>query len=497
MGLFDKVKKKAAGTAAKGQAAGPPPEALPVQFSDAEIKKARQWFQQGKKLYDDRNYDYAIESYVSGLQFWPEAVDEGHIPLRVAAFARREKGGKKPGTMDAMKRSMSGKNPLQGLLNAEWLWAHDPGNLAYMEGMVKNAAKGKYEKTLLFIAPIYFEAIKSEKKLSKERFLMLRDFYNQLGDRCELRQDYGQALLFYQGSLTVLEAVQSFTAPKEDFTNDITTLATKITLLKGKYDGDQGFQGSVRDKGAQADYHDRERMVMDDERLDALVADARKEWEANRNVPAKLLNLVELLCRPERQTMEDQAIALLMGEHDRTNNYSFKMRADDIRMKQLRRRIRDLGGGTDSDALNAARVEQLKYELSTFKERMDIYPTDNRIKFEYGRRLVKARKFDEAIPILQDGRSDPKNRFNCLGLIGRCFFEKGLYSQAIATYEQAISEYEIPDDDTSKDLNYWLARSYEELGKQQEALEVYGKLIQWDYNYKDVRNRLAALEKAR
>lgn len=477
-----------------GSGDGVPSDDAPLQFGEKDIAAARKWFQQAKKLSEDRNYDYAIESYLTGLKFWPEAVEEGHQPLRAAAFARRETGGKKPGTMEGMKHAMSGKDSVQAMLNAEWLYARDPLNISYMEGIVKNAAKAKCEATLLFIAPIYFDAAKNEKKLSKDRFVVLRRAYGEAGERCERRGDVKRALHFYQGALTVLEVLRQVGGTTLEYGEDLKNLATKVTILKGKYDSSEDFRGSVKDSGAQRDIHDRERMVMDDARMDQLVEEARQTWKANPGVSAKLLQLVELLCRGEAKDHEDEALRLLDAEYAATKNYGFKSRADDIRMKHLRRNVRQCAAGGDKEATRQAQLEQLKLELKTYKERVEQYPTDNKLKFEYGRRLVLSKKYDEAIPVLQEARNDPKNRAACMGLIGRSFFEKGYHTQAMTTYRQAIAEHELVGDELAKELYYWLGRACEACGKKEEAEKAYGQVIQWDYNYKDVRERLDRLE---
>jgi hypothetical protein len=67
----------------------PPPEPTPQ-----EKAKAIKWFEHAKTVADTHNYDYAIECYINGLGVWPEAVDEGHKPLRAVAFARLGAGGK-------------------------------------------------------------------------------------------------------------------------------------------------------------------------------------------------------------------------------------------------------------------------------------------------------------------------------------------------------------------------------------------------------------------
>jgi tetratricopeptide (TPR) repeat protein len=48
-------------------------------------------------------------------------------------------------------------------------------------------------------------------------------------------------------------------------------------------------------------------------------------------------------------------------------------------------------------------------------------------------------------------------------------------------------------------MHYWLGRSYEASGQREAAIQAYGQIIQWDYNYRqgDVRQRLEALQQAK
>lgn len=501
MAIFGgKKKKKGAakastdGKTATADADAPPSEDAKLEFPEKDISAARKWFAQADKLNEDRNYDYAIESYLTGLERWPEAVEEGHQKLRVAGYARWEKGGKKPGTIEVMKHSMSGRDPRKGMINAAWLWARDPINVSYMEGLLKNAAKGKFEQAALFIAPIYFEAIKREKKLSKDRFLLVRKIYEDLGNRCERRADFQTALVFYQGAYTVVEALHNMNSQTREYAQELTDMATKITIIRGKYDTTSDFRGSLKDSGAQKDIHDRERMVVDRKRLAELIEDAKQEWRDNPDVSAKLLNLVDLLCKEEKQDSEDEAVETLDAEFAKSENYSFKMRADDIRMKQTRRKVRRVAADGDKKAVKAARLEQVRQRLSIFEERVKKYPTEHKLKYDFGKQLMLVGKYDEAIPLLQAARNDPKSRIQCMNLIARCFYEKGFYTQAISQYNQAIQDYELAGDDLSKELYYWLGRTHEKSENVPDAEKAYGQLIQWDYNFRDVRQRLADLE---
>jgi tetratricopeptide (TPR) repeat protein len=121
------------------------------------------------------------------------------------------------------------------------------------------------------------------------------------------------------------------------------------------------------------------------------------------------------------------------------------------------------------------------------------YPTDLQAKFEYGSRLIRNKKFDEAIPLFQEAQKDPRHKISSMDKIGLCFFYKGWYADAIDIFTQAIDAYEIKDDGVAKDLRYNLARSYEQKGDTEKSLEIYRKIAQLDFAYRDVRQRVDKL----
>jgi tetratricopeptide (TPR) repeat protein len=72
---------------------------------------------------------------------------------------------------------------------------------------------------------------------------------------------------------------------------------------------------------------------------------------------------------------------------------------------------------------------------------------------------------------------------------------KGWYADAEDIFTRAIESYEIKDDDIAKELRYNLARSFEEQGKKTEALDIYRKIAQIDFGFKDVSQRVDRLRK--
>jgi tetratricopeptide (TPR) repeat protein len=456
----------------------------------AQKAKARKWFARAKQLADTHNYDYAIKCFIDGLALWPDAVEEAHVPLHGTATARFHGGGKKPGMMDSVKYSMTQKDPLKAMLNAEWLLAHDPTNVNYLEGMFKNANKARCDDTLMWIGPIFRQAAEAEKKPHPKRFALLKEVYEALGDRCQTRGEPKVALEAYERALEAL-TVQKLVDPKNDaLLNDIRDLSTKLTILKGNYVEGESFKDSLVDGEHQKGLHDRERMVHSQEQFEELRKAAEADWQSNPDVPSKLITLVDLLCRPENPRYEAEAIQLLEDEFAQRDDYRFKQRADDIRMKQLHRAERQAREAGDAEALRQAKIKALSFEIPIFAERVERYPTDLRFRYEYGVRLFHAQKFDEAIPMFQTARADPKSRTRCVLYIGRAFFLKKLYSQAITILREGETLCEIPDEETAKEITYWLARALEAAGESEAAQKAYGKLLQLDYNYRDVRVRI-------
>jgi len=118
-----------------------------------------------------------------------------------------------------------------------------------------------------------------------------------------------------------------------------------------------------------------------------------------------------------------------------------------------------------------------------------------RLKYEYGRRLLRAKQYDDAIPVLQEARSDPRHRIGALAGIGQCFFFKEWYPDAVETFEQALESVENKESAIAKELLYNLGRAHEADGHVDEALTAFRRVAQLDFNFGDVRERVDTLRK--
>ncbi|MCL2330062.1 MAG: tetratricopeptide repeat protein [Phycisphaerae bacterium] len=454
------------------------------------MAKANECFRRAQDLVNMKNFDYAIELYISGLEHWPEAIDEGHKPCRAASLFR---GKVKLPFGSSMKWSTSGKDAKKAMLNAETLLSKEPQNIAYMEALFKNAEKAGYVATAMWIGEIYADAAVREAK-PVDRLKTLHEVYGRISDRAK-DSDPRLAITAMERALDAITKLRNLKPTDGVVANTLRDTAGKLTILKGNYSKAESFRESVHDTEGQKEIYDKDRLIQADERVDELIAVAQTRYEANPTDQRFINDLVDLLCRRENEADEKRAIKVLLDTHKATTDYRYKSRAYDIRIKQNRRAIRALRDGSNEEKLKAAEKEALQFELQVFRDRIKNYPTDMRLRYEYGRRLFEAGNYDEAIPYLQDARADRKVRYHCSLYVGRCFYKKNYYAQAIDTFREALGTYEMPDDDLGKQLNYWLGRSLEADSRTEEALKIYGQLIQWDYNYRkgDVRERIDAL----
>lgn len=458
-----------------------------LEENGANLAKAKAFFEKAHKVAETENFDYAIEMYLDGLRYAPEALQEGHLPLCELALQRKGKGGKKPSMVERVKR-LRGKSPLEQMLNAEYLFAKDPDHLPFAEAMLKAAVAGGYTKTAKWLANLIFQTNNALEKPSLQTYILLKDTYASLGE-------YDKAVAACQHAMKL--------KPKDDqLTEDYKNLSAELTMASGKYDATEGdFRRSIKDSEAQAKLYAQERVVKtEDYRLSA-VQDARKKLIQNPGSPKNIFEFAEALADLQNDQAENQAIGFLENAYKTKNDFSFKQRAGILRIKQLKRKIRQAQAVLDDkpdDAQAKAELEGLtkhlnNFELQHYQLCVKNYPTDLHLKYEYGVRLLHNKQYNEAIPILQEAQKDPRRKITAMDKIGYCFLMKGWFTDAIDVFKQAIDSYEIKDNSIGKELRYNLARAYEENGNNQEALEIYRRIAQLDFTFKDVSQRVDKL----
>jgi tetratricopeptide (TPR) repeat protein len=450
------------------------------------MAEARSFFEKAKAAAEGKNYDYAIDLYLQGLQRAPEALEEGHLPLCELGLQRRGKGGKKPSMVERVKR-MRGRNPLETMLNAEYLFAKDPDHLPYAEAMLKAAVDGGYNKAAHWIANLIFQTNNAIEKPSLQTYLLLKDSYAALGQ--------------YDKAVAACQRACRLRPESKELADEFKNLSAELTMSKGKYDMDGDFRQSIRDRDTQAKLYAQDRIVKTEDYRVLAVEDARKAYARDPDQPKRVFALADTLADLETDQAENEAIQLLEDAHETRKDFNFREKAGQLRIRQIKRKLREAKKQLEvqpEDAISEARVEEMIATLNAcetehYRLCVEHYPTDLAVKYEYAVRLMRGRRYNEAIPLFQDAQKDPRHKISAMDKIGYCFFMKGWYTDAVDVFLRAIESYEINDDAIAKDLRYNLARAYEEQGEREKALDIYRKIAQLDFGFKDVSKRVDRL----
>jgi tetratricopeptide (TPR) repeat protein len=382
---------------------------------------------------------------------------------------------------------MGGKTALEQMLNAEYLFAKDPNHLPFAEAVLKAAAAGGYEKTVRWIADLVFQENNALAKPSVSTYVLLKDSYASLGQ--------------FDRAVAACQRAAKLKPENGELADEYKRLSAELTLARGHYEQEGDFRQSIKNRESQEKLHAQQGVVKtEDYRLSA-VEEARGKLAQNSNLPGNIFGLAQVLSELESDEAENEAIELLEDAYERKSDFSFKRRAGQIKIKQLNRKLRKAKAAVEAnpgDSQAKARAvessaELEKFELEHYHLCVVNYPTDLQAKYEYGVRLIRSKRYDDAIPLFQEAQKDPRRKIAAMNKIGLCFFMKGWYADAVDVFNRAIEAYEIKDDNVAKELRYNLGRAYEEQNETEKSLEIYRRLAQLDFAYKDVSQRVDKL----
>lgn len=458
------------------------------QYQQSDTARASVFFDKAQKVAEKGNYDYAIDMYLEGLRNAPDATKAGHIKLRELGMKRAEKNGKKPSMMEKVKALKSKKDPLDQMLSAEMLLAKDPMNIDYAESMLKAAIEGQWGQTSLWIADIIFQINMNAKKPSFSTYTLLKDSYSRME-------------LFERAIRACQEAVK-IKPENIEIAKELQRLSAEYTVSRGRYDDqDSDFRKAIKDKDAQDKLHSQDSVIKTEDYRIKAIESAKKEYQADPNSSKNIFGLARALADMEEDRYENKAVQILESAYKVKNEFSFQERAGEIRMKTLKRNIRqqkrilESDGDNEKAKANLAKLQKMfsDTKLKHYELCVTNYPTDMGAKYELANCLLQNKQYDDAIPLFQEAQRDMKFKIVAMSKIGTCFFNKKWYSDSIDIFTQAINAYESNDDNVAKELKYNLANAYELDNNNEKALDIYRKIAQIDFGYRDVRKKIDAI----
>ncbi len=451
-------------------------------------KKAKVFFDRGAQVARAGQWDYAIEMYMQGLALDPEAMD-AHQQLRDIALKRKASGGKKMGMFEAMKFGTGGKDARQNFLNAERQLAFEPGDSSLMTTLMENAYKAGAFDTTLWIAKQLVQALDDAGQKSGDfgKYLKVRDTYRNLKR--------------FSDSVEVSARLLRMRPDDSDLKDAHRSLAAEEAMDKGNYQRATNFRDSMRDKEGQQKLIESEKDIGNVDYLEKMVIDSEAQLAADPNEQGKMAKVIDALRKIGTPASEERALERSLQFYEKTRAFRFKMVASDIRLRQLEaedraRRAELAKAPTDPEKKQAYLdwyAQRADEELTIFTEVAGQYPTETKWKFQMAERLVRLKRFVDAIPIYQEAVNDPKLRNEAKLKLGQAFLEAEFFDEAADTLKELMEGYEIQGDTTAKEIYYWHGRASEAKNSLPEALKSYSQVMKWEFNYRDVQKRIKEL----
>ena len=323
-----------------------------------------------------------------------------------------------------------------------------------------------------------------------------KDLLKNLADLYEERGEYDKAI----GAWSRIAKLD----PNDQTANRrITDLHTQKVTHRGGYDGATSTK-QVRAKPATGyDQYapatgQKDESVAPGESIEADLKHQIRKSPDNKELYQKLADHYRREDRlDDAMTYFEKALELSGGDP------AIREQLEDTELQRMRKSVDAAGeklrAAPDDDSLKqqaaALRSEFIKREIQVLQSRVERYPKDLQKKFDLANRLMKFKKWDQAIPLLQAASANNKLEPEARVMLGECFLsdnKKPLAARQFETAVKLLNVHEQPD--LFLKCHYVLGRLEEEKGNTEAAIGHYTDVLSLDYNYRDARNRMEKLQ---
>ena len=273
--------------------------------------------------------------------------------------------------------------------------------------------------------------------------------------------------------------------------------AARTSILRQGW-GSDNFRNAMKDGGEAAKLEMLSRQGMTQEQMEQFLAETIEQYNADQTnimIVKRMSDLYEKLGQIENALMfYDYALTLNPG--DVALQRKVEIIRDKVQDQQIEDFERDIESNPDAPDIEEkrAQVAEIRRQRSSVvineaKGRVDRNPTDKTLRYELGQAYFNAGMFTEAIPELQQAKSNPNMRIKAILLLGRCFERKNMNDLAKTSLLEASKELLIMDA-VKKEVLYELANVLEKMADKPGSLDALKEIYNADYGYKDVAKRV-------
>ena len=451
--------------------------------------EARTLYQRGTESLERKNLDYAL-ALLQQLVAREPAFFEGRKALRAVQFAKANasggggffkkvlSGASNSPMLAKAQIALRSNNHADALVAAEQVLSSDPNSTAAHKVVAEAALVMELPQTAILSLEILNKATPGNKTITTQLATALAET-NDVERADRLMSDLARA---HPHDMEIAQAMKNMSARK--------------TLTVGGYqhiaDGQGSFRDALRDKDEAAALEQEQRAVKSENVHERLLREYIRRLESEPNNLKLIRNVAETLAQLKRF---DESLEYFqrLKESEAGNDPSLDRLITETRRRKLDHAISQLDPNDPGHADQVAALQKQKQEflLTECQKRVERFPTDLGIRYEMGLLYFQVGRFTEAIQELQKAQQNPHKRIAAMSLLGQCFASRGINDLAARTFQNAIKEKQILDEE-KKELIYYLANVLEKMGKREEAIDQFKLIYETDIGYKDVSEKIDA-----
>jgi tetratricopeptide (TPR) repeat protein len=438
-------------------------------------------YQKAEDAYKKRNYDYAIEIYLSILKMDPDQT-KARGTLRALVIRKKEEGLFK-GAGRLAKVSFAAKVKTLQLKKAhdeiitesDRFLTQDPENTTALKALGHSLLAGE------------------QLDGAKQVFEHLRHLTPKDADvyRCLGQVHVAQNRL--EDAKKLWEVALQLNPHDAEAHRQVRDLTAKITSQVWEGKGD--YREVLRDQQI-ADLLERQtHLIRTDEDIDKNLVDLDRFIEDERedhNLAKLWRKKGELL---ERRRRYDEAMAAYRKQKEfNPEAYDVEERIGDCRLKSLEEKVRALKEDPSrADEYRQVQEQYTRANIEELQRRIREHPTDMKHRFDLGRVAMRVKNWDLAIESLQSAVNDAKYQFNSYLLLAQCFGNKEMWDFAHGQCDRAMAGTGGRKNEEWKAAMYVKADLNERAGNSSAALEHFEQIYSIDISYRDVKKRYEEL----
>ena len=443
-------------------------------------------FDHGTKRGSAGDFDYAHEMFAQCV-----AGDPGNVLYTqhllgnlIKKYSNNPESAKRPGMKDknALKKAVSKKEWLAAIKPGVGCLKKNPWDPVVLKELATACGELEVPDCQLLYINLALEGNPKDTSLNHAA----ADMFEEMGE-------FDRAILCLQRLLKQKDS--------EEFRRRINSLSVLKTITKGGYEeANSSIDVSVTKRQKDSEVGD----VVEVSQEEKLQREIRRHPEEVTTYQG----LADFYVKEE----DFKAAIKVMEEGVQETGGSFKAQEylEDIQVMDFKRNLvvaeRRAQEGAKTGGEKGAKAQKLfkdmkrelnQRELEMFANRCERNPSLYGLKYEFGLRLKRATKYQQAIAQFQDARNEPRKVASSNLEIGECFQQIKQYRLAMKSYEEAVETCGQWDEDVRKLALYragWLAKGLKDWGTAEKNLE---QLAGLDFGFKDVSDLLDEVVKHR